>query len=173
MYHGAREVWQGWSKNASFGVEGGAAKALVGGTAALALLAVAAARRVVPRACGGATRRLAAAGAAGTASMAALQRLTTWAVPTPPRYAATLPLGMVVLMAAAIRGGASERLAGRGPALARPALPAGALSAAARGAAEQQVARRVQGHGQALGLAAYGRVEPGDPVGWQRDTWSR
>ena len=57
---------------------------------------------------------LAAAGLAGTASMAALQRLTTWAVPTPRRYAATLPLGMLVMAAATVRG-ASERIAGRGP----------------------------------------------------------
>ena len=57
---------------------------------------------------------LAAAGAAGIASLAVLQRLTTWAVPTPPTYAATMPLGMAVMSAAAIRG-ALERLAGRGP----------------------------------------------------------
>ena len=112
MYHGAREVWQGWSKNASFGVEGGAAKALVGGTAVavLAVVPLAATAEGVRRR----DRRLAVVGAVGTASLAALQRLTTWAVPTPPRYAATMPLGMVVLSAAAIRG-ALERLAGRGP----------------------------------------------------------
>jgi chlorobactene glucosyltransferase len=112
MYHGAREVWQGWSKNASFGVEGGAAKALVG-AATIALLAVAPLAATAE----GLRRRdrgLAAAGAAGTASLVALQRLTTWAVPTPPGYAATMPLGMVVLSAAAIRG-ALERLLGRGP----------------------------------------------------------
>jgi hypothetical protein len=112
LYHGAREVWQGWSKNASFGVEGGAAKALVG-AATIALLAVAPLAATAE----GLRRRdrgLAAAGAAGTASLVALQRLTTWAVPTPPGYAATMPLGMVVLSAAAIRG-ALERLLGRGP----------------------------------------------------------
>jgi hypothetical protein len=112
MYHGAREVWQGWSKNASFGVEGGALKALVGASlvAALAVAPVAAAAQGARRR----DARLAAAGAAGTASLVALQRLTTWAVPTPLPYAATMPLGMVVLSAAAIRG-ALERMAGRGP----------------------------------------------------------
>ncbi len=112
MYHGPREVWQGWSKNASFGVEGDAPKALVGGLV-LALLAALPPAAVVQ----GLRRRdpaLAAAGLAGTASMAALQRLTTWAVPTPRRYAATLPLGMLVMAAATVRG-ASERIAGRGP----------------------------------------------------------
>jgi hypothetical protein len=112
MYHGAREVWQGWSKNASFGVEGGALRALVGATtlAALAGLPAAAAAQ-------GARRRdaaLAAAGLAGTASLMALQRLTTWAVPTPAGYAAMMPAGMLVVSAAAARG-ALERLAGRGP----------------------------------------------------------
>lgn len=112
MYHGAREVWRGWSKNASFGIEGGPAKALVGG-AVLGLLGLlpplAAAQGMRRR-----DRRLAGVGAAGTASLIALQRLTTWAVPTPAPYAATMPLGMAVMSAAAIRG-ALERLAGRGP----------------------------------------------------------
>jgi chlorobactene glucosyltransferase len=112
LYHGAREVWEGWSKNASFGIGGGAAKALVGGTtlAVLSALPLAAAAE-------GARRRdpgLAAAGVAGTASMIVLQRMTTWAVPTPRRYAVTMPLGMIVLAAAVVRG-ALQRLAGRGP----------------------------------------------------------
>jgi hypothetical protein len=46
--------------------------------------------------------------------MAALQRLASWAVPTPARYAATLPLGMLVLAGATARG-ALERLVGLGP----------------------------------------------------------
>lgn len=112
MYHGAREVWQGWSKNASFGIEGGAPKALVGGivVGVLALLPLAATAQGLRRG----DRGLAAAGAAGIAALAALQRLTTWAVPTPAPYAATMPLGMAVMSAAAVRG-ALERLAGRGP----------------------------------------------------------
>jgi chlorobactene glucosyltransferase len=112
IYHGAREVWQGWSKNASFGVEGGAAKALVGGTTVgvLAVVPLAAALEGLRRR----DRGLAAAGVAGTASLLALQRVTTWAVPTPPWYATTMPLGMAVMSAAAIRG-ALDRLAGRGP----------------------------------------------------------
>ena len=46
--------------------------------------------------------------------MAALQRLSSWAVPTPARYAPTLPLGMVVLAGATARG-ALARLLGLGP----------------------------------------------------------
>lgn len=112
MYHGAREVWHGWRKNASFGVAGGAAKALVGAAtvAALALLPLAAAIEGLRRR----DRSLAASGLLGAASLAALQRLTAWAVPTPRRYAATMPVGLVVLAAAAARG-ALERLAGPGP----------------------------------------------------------
>jgi hypothetical protein len=112
MYHGAREVWQGWSKNASFGVEGGAAKALVAGLTVglLALAPLAATAQGLRRG----DRALVAAGAAGTASLLALQRLTTWAVPTPAPYAATMPVGMAVMSAAVMRG-ALERLAGRGP----------------------------------------------------------
>ena len=63
MYHGAREVWQGWSKNASFGVEGGALKALVGASvvAGLAVAPVAAAAQGVRRR----DARLAAIGVGG------------------------------------------------------------------------------------------------------------
>ncbi len=112
MYHGAREMWRGWSKNASFGAAGGAGKGLAGAgmLAALALLPAAAAA-------GGLRRRdarLAAVGAAGVAGQVALQRLAGWGVPTPARYAPTLPVGMLVLSAAAARG-ALERLAGIGP----------------------------------------------------------
>ena len=113
MYHGAREVWQGWSKNASFGVEGGAAKALVG---------AATDRRPGRRAARGdgpgaapPRPRLAAAGAAGTASLVGAAAADDLGRARPRRrYAATMPLGMMVLSAAAIRG-ALERLAGRGP----------------------------------------------------------
>ena len=59
-------------------------------------------------------RGLAAVGLAGLGAMAALQRLASWAVPTPARYAATLPLGMLVLAGATARG-ALERLVGLGP----------------------------------------------------------
>ena len=112
MYHGAREVWEGWSKNASFGVEGGAGKALVGAgvVAALAVLPLAATLEGVRRR----DPSLAAVGLVGMASLTALQRLTTWAVPTPARYAATMPLGLLVMAAAATRG-SLQRLAGRGP----------------------------------------------------------
>jgi chlorobactene glucosyltransferase len=112
MYHGGREVWGGWSKNASFAAAGGAAKGLTGAgvAAALALTPVGAAIR------GARTgdRLLAATGAAGLLAMVALQRLASRSAPTPARYAPTLPLGMLMLAGAAARG-SLRRLAGRGP----------------------------------------------------------
>ena len=112
MYHGAREVWRGWSKNASFAAAGGAAKGLVsaGVVSSLALLPAAAVADGLRRR----DARLAAVGVAGCAAQLALQRLAAWAVPTPARYAPTLPLGMLVLSAAAARG-ALERMGGLGP----------------------------------------------------------
>ena len=112
MYHGTREVWDGWSKNASFAAVGGPAKGLVSAATVAALaLAPAGAALGGLRARDG---RLAAIGLAGAGAMVALQRLSVWAVPTPARYAGTLPLGMLVLSGATARG-ALERLAGRGP----------------------------------------------------------
>jgi chlorobactene glucosyltransferase len=112
MYHGARDMWRGWSKNASFGAAGGAGRGLAG-AGVLAALAV-----IPATALAGGLRgrdaRLALVGAAGCAAQVALQRLAGWAVPTPRRYAPTLPLGMLVLSAAAARG-AVERMAGVGP----------------------------------------------------------
>lgn len=112
MYHGAREAWRGWSKNASFGTGGGAARSLAGAAllAALALTPTAALAAGAHRR----DRPLAAAGLAGWAGLAALQRLSAWAAPTPARYAPTLPLGLLVICAAAVRG-ALGRLAGAGP----------------------------------------------------------
>lgn len=112
MYHGGREVWSGWSKNASFGVAGGAAKGLVsaGTLAALAALPLGAAVAGVRRRDPG----LMAIGIGGSAALVALQRLSSWAVPTPARYAPTLPVGLLVLSAAAARG-ALERMRGVGP----------------------------------------------------------
>ena len=112
MYHGPREVWDGWSKNASFAAVGPPSKGLVS-AAVIAAVALGPAVASVAGLRGG-DRRLAATGLAGVASMAALQRLSTWAVPTPAHYAPTLPLGMLVLAGATARG-ALERLAGLGP----------------------------------------------------------
>jgi chlorobactene glucosyltransferase len=112
MYHGGREVWEGWSKNASFGAAGGAGKGLVGAAvvAALALLPPVASVAGLRRR----DRALAAAGLSGTLALLLLQRLSAGLVPTPPRYAPTLPLGMLVLCGAAARG-ALHRLTGAGP----------------------------------------------------------
>jgi chlorobactene glucosyltransferase len=112
MYHGAREVWDGWSKNASFAAVGPPAKGLV----SAAVIAAVALGPAAATAAGlrSRDRGLAAVGLAGLGAMAALQRLASWAVPTPARYAATLPLGMLVLAGATARG-ALERLVGLGP----------------------------------------------------------
>jgi chlorobactene glucosyltransferase len=112
MYHGGREVWGGWSKNASFAAAGSAAKGLTsaGVAAALTLTPVVAAVRGARAG----DRLLAATGAAGLLAMVALQRLASRSARTPARYAPTLPLGMLVLAGAAARGSLG-RLAGRGP----------------------------------------------------------
>lgn len=113
MYHGAAEVWNGWSKNASFAAVGPPSKGLVSaGVVAAVALAPAAATLAGIRS---RDHGLAVIGLTGVGSMIALQRLATWAVPTPARYAGTLPLGMVVLAGATARG-ALERLVGLGPA---------------------------------------------------------
>ncbi len=49
----------------------------------------------------------------GRSRSLALQRLSSWAVPTPARYAPTLPLGLLVLSGAAVRGAVS-RIRGTG-----------------------------------------------------------
>lgn len=112
MYHGGREVWEGWSKNASFAASGGAGRGLVAAAvmAALAVLPGVAAARGLRRGDAG----LAASGVVGSVALVALQRLATWAVPTPRRYAPTLPLGLLVLSGAAARG-ALSRMRGHGP----------------------------------------------------------
>jgi chlorobactene glucosyltransferase len=112
MYRGAREVWQGWRKNASFGAAGSPAKGLVGGLVvgglglAPPLATAVGLRRREPR--------LIRRGLAGLVAQAALQRLIGDIAPTPRRYALTVPVGAAVLGAAAVRG-ALERMAGRGP----------------------------------------------------------
>jgi hypothetical protein len=63
---------------------------------------------------GGGHSGVAAAGITGSLSLVLLQRLAAWAVPTPRRYAPTLPLGLLVLSGAAARG-AISRMSGRGP----------------------------------------------------------
>lgn len=113
MYVGAREVWRGWSKNASYASAGPPAKALVGAgfIAACALIPHAATVVGVGRR----EMRLVGVGLAGVAAQGVLQRMAGAAIPTPRRDIATLPVGMLVLSAAAARG-AIGRLVGRSPA---------------------------------------------------------
>lgn len=111
MYHGARDLWRGWSKNASFGAGPsgitGLAGALALATGALAPPAAAITGLVRRR------PRTMAWGLAGWAAQAALHRAEARAVPTPRAYAALAPLGAVVIAAAAARG-AVDRITGRG-----------------------------------------------------------
>jgi hypothetical protein len=111
MYHGGRDLWSGWRKNASFAHPGGPDKALAGA-------ALVAGMTLAPWVAllGGARRRhlsRAAWGLAGVAAQVGLQRLAGPAVATPRRDALTLPVGMLVLSAAAVQG-AVDRLTGRG-----------------------------------------------------------
>lgn len=113
MYHGAREMWRGWWRNAAFAREGRASKGVVGGLmlAGFALAPACALAR-------GATRRDGYAmplGISGLALQMPLQRSANHIVPTRPVWAPTFPVGTVVIAAAAVLGGI-ERLAGRGPA---------------------------------------------------------
>lgn len=112
MYHGLGETWRGWSKNASFGAAPSPVRSLVG-AGVLVVLAAA-----PPLALAAGLRRrdgaLALVGAAGWACMTALQRLAGASARTPPPYGPTLPLGLLLLAAAAGRG-AIDRLRGRGP----------------------------------------------------------
>lgn len=111
MYHGGRDLWRGWRKNASFATPGPPAKAVAGA----ALVAAAAVAPALAVAAGARRGRgdLLAAGLAGLVAQAGLQRLTARAVPTPARDAPTLPVGLLVLSAAAVRG-AADRALGRG-----------------------------------------------------------
>lgn len=113
MYHGAREMWRGWRKNAAFAREGRASKGVVGGLilAGVTLAPACALARGTARRDGYAM----ALGISGMALQMMLQRSANRIVPTRPVWAPTFPVGAVVISAAAVLGGI-ERLAGRGPA---------------------------------------------------------
>ncbi|MEZ5079667.1 MAG: glycosyltransferase family 2 protein [Thermoleophilia bacterium] len=109
MYHGARDLWRGWRKNASFGHPGGPGKAIAG-AALVAALTLAPWFSALAGARSGRRAPLAAPFIAIGAQVVA-QRLAGPMVPTPRRDAVTLPVGMVVLVAAATRG-ALDRMTG-------------------------------------------------------------
>jgi hypothetical protein len=112
MYHGARDMWRGWRKNAAFGTEGSATKGLAGGLL-LGTLAVAPGLALAGG-LGRGDRAAVALGLAGLAAQSGLQRTAGRIVPTRRTLAPTLPLGTLVIAAAAVRG-AVDRLSGRGP----------------------------------------------------------
>ncbi len=116
MYHGHRELWRGWRKNAAYGLPGGAPAALAGAVSAAlgALVPPAGARlRDAPRRPrSGAPRRL------GLAALVALRASDRRTAPTPLAYAATAPLGVawiaaVTFVAALDRARGGSRWRGR------------------------------------------------------------
>ena len=122
MYHGHRELWRGWRKNAAYGLPGGAPAALAGAvSAALGALVppVVARLRDAPGRPGScASRRL------GLAALVALRASDRRTAPTPLAYAATAPLGVawiaaVTFVAAIDRVRGGSRWRGRRYAFAR------------------------------------------------------
>jgi chlorobactene glucosyltransferase len=122
MYHGHRELWRGWRKNAAYGLPGGAPAALVGaasaGLGALVppLALVLGLRRGDPA--------LARTGGIGLAALVALRASDRRTAPTPLAYAATAPLGVawiaaVTFVAAIDRFRGGSRWRGRRYAFAR------------------------------------------------------
>ncbi|MDX6570832.1 MAG: hypothetical protein QOH15_3410 [Gaiellales bacterium] len=122
MYHGHRELWRGWRKNAAYGLPGGAPAAFAGAASA-ALGAV-----VPPLALIGGLRRgdpsLARSGAIGLVALIALRASDRRTAPTPLAYAVTAPLGLawiaaVTFVAAVDRMRGGSRWRGRRYAFAR------------------------------------------------------
>ena len=107
MYHGHRELWRGWRKNAAYGLPGGAPAAFAGSlAAAIGALAPPIALLAGPR----------RQGALGLAALVALRASDRRTAPTPLAYAVTAPLGLawisaVTLVAALdrLRGGSRWR----------------------------------------------------------------
>ena len=111
-----REVWDGWSKNASFAAVGGRRRrALVGRRRDRGRWRALPAAAAAAGAAAGDRRRLAATGWPALASMAALQRLTSWAVPDAARATPRRCRWGCSCSPARRRAGRSARLAGRGP----------------------------------------------------------
>jgi cellulose synthase/poly-beta-1,6-N-acetylglucosamine synthase-like glycosyltransferase len=115
MYHGHRELWRGWRKNAAYGLPGGVPVALAGAVAAaIGALAPPIALVAGPR------RR----GALGLAALLALRASDRRTAPTPLAYVATAPLGLawiaaVTLVATLDRLRGGSRWRGRRYAFAR------------------------------------------------------
>jgi chlorobactene glucosyltransferase len=122
MYHGHRELWRGWRKNAAYGLPGGTPAALAGAAAALigALAPPLALALGVRRS----DRTLAARGALGLGALLTLRASDRHTAPTPLAYVATAPLGLawiaaVTVVAAFDRQRGGSRWRGRRYAFAR------------------------------------------------------
>jgi chlorobactene glucosyltransferase len=122
MYHGHRELWRGWRKNAAYGLPGGAPAALAGAASA-AIGALVPPLALVLGARSG-DRRLARRGALGLVALIGLRASDRRTAPTPLAYAATAPLGVawiaaVTFVAAIDRMRGGSRWRGRRYAFAR------------------------------------------------------
>ena len=111
MYRGAKDMWNGWRKNASFGAAG-PAQAVVGSGL------VAASALVGPIAVAGGLRSarptLTALGLVGWLAQAVVARVNQGAVDSPRRFTLAFPVGVAFIAATAWRG-VLDRLTGAGP----------------------------------------------------------
>jgi chlorobactene glucosyltransferase len=97
MYHGHRELWRGWRKNAAYGLPGGTPAALAG--AASAALGAVVPPLALVRGLRRGDRALVRSGGVGLAALIALRASDRRTAPTPLRYAATAPLGLAWIAA--------------------------------------------------------------------------
>jgi hypothetical protein len=116
MYHGHRELWRGWRKNAAYGLPGGTPAALAG--AASAALGAIVPPLALVRGLRRGDRALARSGGIGLAALIALRASDRRTAPTPLPYAATAPLGLawiaaVTFVAAIDRARGGSRWRGR------------------------------------------------------------
>jgi chlorobactene glucosyltransferase len=122
MYHGHRELWRGWRKNAAYGLPGGAPAALAGAASAAIGALVPPLALVLGARTG--DRGLARRGALGLVALIGLRASDRRTAPTPLAYAATAPLGVawiaaVTFVAAVDRMRGGSRWRGRRYAFAR------------------------------------------------------
>ena len=110
MYHGHRELWRGWRKNAAYGLPGGAPAALAGAASA-ALGALVPPLALVAGSARGDRALARAAARSGSPRSSRCAPSDRRTAPTPLAYALTAPLG-VAWIAAVTFVAALDRLRG-------------------------------------------------------------
>jgi len=111
MYDGARDMWLGWRKNASFGAAD-VPRAVVGSSLVAATAAIGPLASVAGILSG--RHGLAALGTIGWGAQIVTARINSRWVGGSPAYALAFPAGVAFIAAAAIRG-AIDRLSRKGP----------------------------------------------------------